>query len=76
MRSIDLQSLQEVAKLDADISSKGAEIRSMKSAGQAKSAWQAEVTRCRVKRVCHGRQLAFEGENVDMLKVFLVGSKQ
>eukprot|EP00435_Cladocopium_sp_Y103_P058504 s1151_g20.t1 len=34
---------EEVAKLDADISSKGAEIRSMKAAGQPKSAWQAEV---------------------------------
>lgn len=34
---------EEVAKLDADISSKGAEIRAMKAAGQPKSAWQAEV---------------------------------
>ena len=34
---------QEVAKLDADISSKGAEIRAMKAAGQPKSAWQAEA---------------------------------
>eukprot|EP00434_Breviolum_minutum_P026212 symbB.v1.2.023172.t1/scaffold2102.1/size90421/2 len=35
---------EELCKLDADISSKGAEIRAMKAAGQPKSAWQAEVT--------------------------------